>query len=91
MDGGITFKEQSLVPAGTTLSQSKWWFDPIVGLRLHSNSPGRFNAAVYGEVGGFGVGSDFAWQIFPVVSVRVAGRTSLDAGLSLAGRELRRR
>jgi hypothetical protein len=80
VDGGITFKEQSLLPAGTTLSQSKWWFDPIVGLRLHSNSPGRFNAAVYGEVGGFGVGSDFTWQIFPVVSVRVAGRTSLDFG-----------
>jgi len=80
VDGSIAFKDQSVVPAGTTLSQSKWWFDPIVGLRLHSNSPGRFNAAVYGEVGGFGVGSDFTWQIFPVVSVRLAGRTSLDLG-----------
>ena len=73
-------KRDALVPAGTTRSQSKWWFDPIVGLRLHSNSSGRFNAAVYGEVGGFGVGSDFAWQIFPAVSVRVAGRTSLEVG-----------
>jgi hypothetical protein len=80
VDGSITFKEQSLVPAGTTRSQSKWWFDPIVGLLVHSNSSGRFNAEVYGEVGGFGVGSDFAWQIFPVVSIRVAGRTSLDLG-----------
>jgi hypothetical protein len=80
VDGTIAFKDQSLVPAGTTRSQSKWWFDPIVGLRLHSNSAGRFNAEVYGEVGGFGVGSDFTWQIFPAVSVRVAGRTSLDLG-----------
>jgi hypothetical protein len=79
-DGSITFKEQSLAPAGTAVSQSKWWFDPIVGLRLHSNSPGRFNAEVYGEVGGFGVGSDFAWQLFPVVSIRMTERTSLDAG-----------
>jgi hypothetical protein len=80
VDGSIAFKEQSVVPAGTTLEKSKWWFDPIVGLRLHSNSPGRFNAAVYGEIGGFGVGSDFAWQIFPVVSVRLAGSSSLELG-----------
>ena len=80
LDGGLTFKEQSVVPAGTELSQSKWWVDPIVGLRLHSNSPRRVNAAVYGEIGGFGLGSDLAWQIFPVVDVRVSDRLSLDLG-----------
>jgi hypothetical protein len=80
VDGGITFKQESLVPGGTTFSQSKWWTDPIVGVRLHTNSAGRFNAKLYSEIGGFGVGSDFTWQIFPEVSVRVAGRTSLDFG-----------
>ena len=80
LDGGLTFKEQSVVPAGTELSQSKWWVDPIVGLRLHSNSARRVNATLYGEIGGFGLGSDLEWQIFPVVDVRVLERMSLDLG-----------
>lgn len=80
LDGGLTFKEQSMVPAGTELSQSAWWADPIVGLRLHSNSARRLNATVYGEIGGFGLGSDLEWQIFPVVDVRLSERMSLDLG-----------
>jgi opacity protein-like surface antigen len=80
LDGGLTFKDQSVVPAGTELSQSKWWVDPIVGLRLHSNSARRVNATLYGEIGGFGLGSDLAWQIFPVVDVRVLERMSLELG-----------
>ena len=80
LDGGLTFKEQSVVPAGTGLSQSKWWVDPIVGLRLHSNSARRVNATLYGEIGGFGLGSDLEWQIFPVADVRVLERMSLELG-----------
>ena len=80
LDGGLTFKDQSVVPAGTELSQSKWWVDPIVGLRLHSNSARRVNATLYGEIGGFGLGSDLEWQIFPVVDVRVLERMSLELG-----------
>jgi hypothetical protein len=38
------------------------WIDPIVGLRLrHQFAPGQ-NAFVRGDVGGFGLGSVFAWQ-----------------------------
>jgi opacity protein-like surface antigen len=80
LDGGLTFKEQSVLPAGTELSQNKWWVDPIVGLRLHSNAARRVNATFYAEIGGFGLGSDLEWQIFPVVDVRVTKRMSLDLG-----------
>ena len=38
------------------------WIDPVVGLRLrHQFAPGQ-NAFVRGDVGGFGLGSVFAWQ-----------------------------
>lgn len=38
------------------------WFDPLVGLRLrHRFSPG-VDLVMRGDVGGFGVGSDFSWQ-----------------------------
>jgi len=80
LDGGLTFKEQSIVSAGTDVSEDAWWVDPIVGLRLHSNSTGRVNAALYSEIGGFGVGSDLTWQIFPVLDVRVSRRASVELG-----------
>jgi hypothetical protein len=40
------------------------WIDPVVGLRMrHQFSPGR-ELQLRGDVGGFGVGSDFSWQLF---------------------------
>jgi hypothetical protein len=40
------------------------WVDPLVGLRLrHQFSPGR-ELQLRGDIGGFGVGSDFSWQLF---------------------------
>lgn len=38
------------------------WIDPIVGLRMHHTfSPGR-ELVLQGDIGGFGVGSNFTWQ-----------------------------
>jgi len=40
------------------------WVDPFVGLRVrHELSPGN-ELQFLGDVGGFGVGSDFSWQLF---------------------------
>ena len=47
------------------------WWDPFVGLRLrHKHAPGH-EFTLQGDVGGFGVGSDFTWHVlaaynFPV-------------------------
>jgi hypothetical protein len=60
---------------------SKTWFDPIVGLQLHTPDSGtRWHAQVYSEIGGFGVGSTFTWQIFPTVGVNLARWASLEFG-----------
>lgn len=38
------------------------WFDPLVGLRLrHQLAPGQ-DLFARGDIGGFGVGSDFSWN-----------------------------
>jgi len=67
--------------SGVQSSQRQQWIDPVVGLSLHtSESDARLHASVYGEVGGFGLGSTFAWQIFPRIGVRLTRRFSLDAG-----------
>jgi hypothetical protein len=40
------------------------WVDPFVGLRVrHQLAPGQ-ELQFLGDVGGFGVGSDFTWQLF---------------------------
>jgi hypothetical protein len=40
------------------------WVDPFVGLRVrHQLAPGK-ELEFLGDIGGFGVGSDFTWQLF---------------------------
>jgi hypothetical protein len=38
------------------------WVDPVVGARLRHQMTSGAELALYGDVGGFGVGSDFSWQ-----------------------------
>ncbi len=71
--------------AQTVVEQDKVWVDPIVGLLLRSPMERRVIARVYGEIGGFGVGSDFAWQIFPTVGIRVGERATIDLGYRWIG------
>jgi hypothetical protein len=60
---------------------SKTWFDPIVGFQLRTpDTGGRWHAQVYTEIGGFGVGSTFSWQVFPTIGVRLTERASLEVG-----------
>ena len=40
------------------------WVDPFVGIRVrHELSPGH-ELQFLGDVGGFGAGSDFSWQLY---------------------------
>jgi hypothetical protein len=48
------------------------WVDPVLGLRVrHQFSPGR-ELQLLGDIGGFGVGSDFSWQLFGGYSFQFA-------------------
>jgi hypothetical protein len=67
-------------PIAVTVDQSKNWVDPIVGLNLRSPLERRVFVRLYSEIGGFGVGSTFAWQIFPTVGVNLGRRSSVDVG-----------
>lgn len=45
-----------------TASASRVWTDPIIGARFHKSINPRWNAMAMGNIGGFGVGSDFQWE-----------------------------
>ncbi|MFO7694536.1 MAG: hypothetical protein R6V57_15730 [Vicinamibacterales bacterium] len=64
-----------------SIDGSKTWFDPIVGLQFRTpESGGRWHAQVYTEIGGFGVGSTFSWQVFPTIGVRLTEKASIEFG-----------
>jgi len=68
-------------PGQPSADGSKTWFDPLVGVILHTPENGkRWHAQVYTEIGGFGVGSTFTWQVFPSFGVDLAKWVSLEFG-----------
>ena len=49
---------------GFGVSSSRTWADPILGAHLRYDFTHHLFANVLGDVGGFGVGADIAWNVF---------------------------
>jgi hypothetical protein len=75
LQGNFEFK-----PLNTGVNQDRTWVDPVVGVILRTPGERRVHLRLYGEVGGFGAGSDISWQVFPVVGIRLGRRVSLEVG-----------
>ena len=57
------------------------WIDPLVGIRLrHQLAPGQ-QLVLRGDIGGFGVGSEFSWNLLGAYSWQIATRN----GVTYAG------
>jgi hypothetical protein len=56
-----------------------------VGLNLGTTGYGRMHARLYSEIGGFGAGSKFAWQLFPTVGFDIGKVAALDFGYRWIG------
>ena len=65
--GAVDFDRLGLKKSGSRAvarSGTIDWVDPFVGMRIrHELAPGQ-ELQFLGDVGGFGVGSDFSWQLF---------------------------
>ena len=86
LQGELTFKGP-----GITRNQDKTWVDPIVGVNFQSPTRRRMQLRLYTEVGGFGAGSDFTWQVFPDLSIKLTKDGVVGVWLSVAGLGLRDR
>lgn len=75
LQGNLEFKT-----LGVEVDQDQTWVDPLVGLILRTPGEHRLHAQVYTEIGGFGAGSDFTWQVFPTVGFKFTDRFSLEVG-----------
>jgi hypothetical protein len=75
LQGELTFKGPDV-----TRNQDKTWVDPIAGITLRTKADRRAQLRLYTEVGGFGAGSDFTWQVFPTFSLKFTNKASLELG-----------
>ena len=55
---------------GFSRSFSLSWADPLLGARYHLNLTKTWGLTAYGDVGGFGAGSDLTWQLLGTVDYR---------------------
>lgn len=53
----------------TYASGDQWWFDPIIGVRGQVNLTRWLFLAAQGDVGGFGAGSQIAWNVQTTIGV----------------------
>ncbi len=56
------------------------WVDPIVGLRYHTGLGGNWLLNARADIGGFGVGSDFAWNASVLAGYRFSSLVSAHLG-----------
>ena len=61
-------------------SKTETWIDPMVGARFQAPLGQNWSLKTYGDVGGFGVGSHFTWQLLGEVQYDLSSRWSLSAG-----------
>ncbi len=67
-------------PMPLHVEKSRNWVDPVVGVVLRTPGRGRLHGTLVADVGGFGIGSELTWQVFPTVGVQVSKRVSIEAG-----------
>ena len=61
-------------------SVSKTWVDPILATRMNAPLGGKFGLSLYGDVGGFGIGSDLTWQGIATVNYQISRKISAGIG-----------
>lgn len=66
--------------AARTLRASANWVDPVLALRYSHRFTDRWSATFYGDVGGFGAGSQLTWQLLGTVDYRATNAISVRAG-----------
>ena len=61
-------------------SKKESWFDPLIATRILVPLGGKWSSSVYGDVGGFGLGSDLTWQGVASVDYQISRKMNVGAG-----------
>jgi hypothetical protein len=81
LDLNLVATTGGLLPGGTrSLSAGRNWWDPVVGVRVALLFAERWSVMLYGDIGGFGVGSDLTYQGIAGVNWQFSEHVSAKAG-----------
>ena len=58
----------------------KNWLDPVVAVRTLAPLGGKWNLSLYGDIGGFGVGSKITWQAIGAVTYDISKKMRAGGG-----------
>ena len=83
IDQTLTIGSLSPAKANTTV------FDPIVGAQGHWELSDRWDFEIRGDIGGFGVGSEFTYQLLALFSWDISRTFSLPFGYRVLGYQIK--
>jgi hypothetical protein len=66
-------------------SDGDTWVDPIIGAKGRMDLTGNFYLTGWGMIGGFGVSSDFTWDVMGAIGYEVSDKISLVGGYRALG------
>jgi hypothetical protein len=80
-DNQVQIDFDPLIGGGSpSLSVDEGWVDPVVGLRWTNSLSDRWKWSLRGDIGGFGVGSDFSWSARATAFYHMTDRFDLEFG-----------
>ena len=76
---------RNLAARSVNVSGTETWADPIVGLRGRYHVTRPIYLHLYGDIGGFGAGSEFSWQVLGGVGAKVSRWCDLELAYRALG------
>jgi hypothetical protein len=80
LNGNKQKLDYSGILVSESASVSKWWIDPIVATRMMVPLGGKMSMSLYGDIGGFGMGSDLTWQALGTVNYQISRKMNAGIG-----------
>jgi hypothetical protein len=84
LDGDINIKDDGL----PSYDGNQDWIDPVIGVHSQWDITRRWNVTLGGSIGGFGVGTQFAWSALGLVGYRFNFSKSVTGNVLLGYRAL---
>jgi hypothetical protein len=66
--------------AGVSAAPGKTFVDPIIATRINAGVVPRMSAIIHADIGGFGIGSHFTYQLVGTLNYRAARNSWISAG-----------
>ena len=78
IDASVNIAAGDYILPGRDFSMNQTWFDPLVVVRAMTQLNNKWRLGMLANIGGFGMGSDFAWEINPIVGYQFSKLFEID-------------